>query len=526
MNKKQFWVLSLLSGLLLFGAWPTSPLCLLIFVALVPLLIIAEKTSRRLAFFGYCFIALLIFNAATTWWIWNSTDIGSVAAIVANSLLMCLPWWGFHILLKKHGRTTGYISLGWFWMLFEYVHLNWQLSWPWLTLGNVFASSTNLVQWYEYTGVGGGTLWILLVNVFIKLVLGRWVNPQKPTLPVVSVLIVLLLLPMTVSHFILKVVNKQMQPTANVLIVQGNINPYEKFELSSAQQDIDKLVAITNQAIDSNTQLIVYPETSLSVPTWQGEIGKNTYFKPVFEMLQNNPNSTLVTGIETFRNYGNHKATSTARKSDGNFYYDAFNSAITIKAGEPILLYNKSKLVPGVESMPSFLNFLAPVFEKFGGTTGGYGTSSSSTVFPIKNTMAIAAPVICYESIYGEYVSSYVAKGANLITIITNDGWWGNTPGHKQHLDYACLRAIETRRWVARSANTGISAVIDSYGNIVESQPWDKAAVIKYPIPLLTELSFYTRYGDYLYKGFSFFGLLLLARHCAFAIRRLFTKKK
>ena len=167
---------------------------------------------------------------------------------------------------------------------------------------------------------------------------------------------------------------------------------------------------------------------------------------------------------------------------------------------EDLQFYNKGKLVPGAETLPSFLNFMGPVFEKFGGTAGGYGKSDSSSVFKVKDNPYVAAPIICYESIYGEYVASYVAKGANVLCVITNDGWWGNTPGHKQHVAYASLRAIETRRWVARSANTGISAVIDPAGNILETRAWDTPAMIKYAIPTSTELSFYVQYGDWLYK--------------------------
>ena len=168
MKKQQLWVLSILAGLLLYGAWPVSPFCFLIFFALVPLLLVAEKTINRLSFFGYSFIAMLLFNAATTWWIWNSTDIGSIAAIVANSILMCLPWWGYHVMLKRYGRQVGTVSLISYWMLFEYIQLNWQLSWPWLSLGNVLDANPNWVQWYEFTGISGGTLWFLLVNILLS----------------------------------------------------------------------------------------------------------------------------------------------------------------------------------------------------------------------------------------------------------------------------------------------------------------------------------------------------------------------
>jgi apolipoprotein N-acyltransferase len=183
-------------------------------------------------------------------------------------------------------------------------------------------------------------------------------------------------------------------------------------------------------------------------------------------------------------------------------YYDAFNSAISIKKNKPIQLYNKSKLVPGVETLPTYLKWLDFAFEKFGGTTSGYGKDTGAVYFTIDSNIK-SAPIICYESVYGEYVAEYVRKGSNLLTIMTNDGWWGNTPGYKQHLQYARLRAIETNCYVVRSANTGISAVIDNYGNIIEQRVWDIADVIKTNISIAQHPpTFYVQHGDWLYKIF------------------------
>ncbi len=526
MKKQQLWVLSILAGLLLYGAWPVSPFCFLIFIALVPLLLVAEKTNSRLSFFGYSFVAMLLFNAATTWWIWNSTDIGSVAAIIANSILMCIPWWGYHVMLKRYGRQVGTVSLVSYWMLFEYIHLNWQLSWPWLSIGNVFAANPNWVQWYEFTGISGGTLWVLLVNIFIKQFLNALVLKKKSRMTLAAFLVLLISVPFLISTFILFQQRQTPHTSGNVLMVQANINPYEKFEMNTAVGEVQKLVTMSESNMDSSTQLILWPETALSLPTFQDQITTSNYYQPVFAFLQRHPQVTILSGIETFKKYGTNIGTSTSHRSEDGSYYDAFNSAIFINANKPLQLYNKSKLVPGVESMPTFLNFMGPIFEKFGGTTGGYGRNDSSMVFSNSGNPYMPAPVICYESIYGEYVSSYVKRGANMIAIITNDGWWGNTPGHQQHLQYARLRAIETRRWIARSANTGISAVIDDYGNIQASQPWDRAAVIKYPLPHTSRLTFYVQYGDFLYKMAGFVALLMLSWHCLMLIKRKLFQSK
>ncbi|MFN6947122.1 MAG: nitrilase-related carbon-nitrogen hydrolase, partial [Cytophagaceae bacterium] len=121
-----------------------------------------------------------------------------------------------------------------------------------------------------------------------------------------------------------------------------------------------------------------------------------------------------------------------------------------------------------------------------------------------------AAPVICYESIYGEFVSDYVKNGATFIAIITNDAWWGNTPGHRQHLQYASLRAIETRKSVARSANTGISGFINQRGDILAASEYWVQDAMKGTIMSNDILTFYTKHGDFLAKGSPYLAILLI----------------
>ena len=154
MKKSTLLGYSILTGLLLVVAWPVFWLALLLFVAWVPLLIIANNVTKKLHFFGYAFLSVLIWNIGTTYWMWNSTDVGSVAAIIANSLLMCVPWL-FYFTAAQKNKNIGFFTLIASWLTFEYIHLNWQISWPWLTLGNGFAMHTSVIQWYEYTGVAG-----------------------------------------------------------------------------------------------------------------------------------------------------------------------------------------------------------------------------------------------------------------------------------------------------------------------------------------------------------------------------------
>lgn len=512
-------ILSCVAGLLLVAAWPVSPLTPLIFIAWIPVFFLAEKEKKRSGFFWYSYLAMLIWNAGTTWWIWNSTGPGAVGAIVANSFLMCLPLMGYYILKTNYGRRTGWLALTGFWLSFEYIHLNWQLSWPWLTLGNVFATHTGWIQWYEYTGVSGGSLWVLLANISIYAFLQEKNKGAKYKHAILASII--LFLPVVLSLMV-KPTTTPLSATQNVVIVQPNIDPYsEKFDVAATASQVQKLLTLTETAIDANTRLVVWPETALPVAVWQDKVMESPYYKPVFDFANRHPDVTIETGIETIKNYGAEKATNTARKdgSSGN-YYDVFNAAISIKANQPLQFYNKSKLVPGVETLPDFLLWLGAIFEKFGGTAGGYGHDKEATAFKEPGNPYKTAPIICYESIYGDYVTSYIRKGANLLTIMTNDGWWGNTAGHKQHLQYARLRAVETRKWVARSANTGISAVISSTGDIVETRKWNEAATIRFAIPANEGETFYVKNGSLIFRLAIFLMIVLLGYHFVMLMKK------
>lgn len=470
---------------------------------------------------------MLVWNSLTTWWMWNSTDVGAAAAIITNSLLMTFPWWGYFICKQQYSNRIALFALVIFWLGFEYVHLNWELSWPWLTLGNVFANMPDQIQWYEYTGVGGGSLLVWIMNI-LALQLVQLLVRKQPFKMIRNYAFLFVAIPAALSllSYFIKINVNTPAATKNVVVVQPNIDPYQKFELSTAAEQINHLLALSAAAADSNTQLIIWPETAMSVADWQDQIAQNSYYQPIFDFARNHPWLAIVSGIETFKNYGSTKATPTAHSRNDGIFYDAFNAAIRIQDSTDFEFYNKSKLVPGVESLPSFLRIFAPFFEQFGGSTGGYGKSEEAGIFSIRQSDYVAAPIICYESIYGEYVGSYVKKGATILTILTNDGWWGNTPGHKQHLAYAKLRAIETRRWVARSANTGISAVINEYGEIVQQEPWDKSATIRYAIPSHHELSFYVKHGDYIFQLCFYLGLILAGYHSFSTVRKKLVNKQ
>jgi apolipoprotein N-acyltransferase len=159
-----------------------------------------------------------------------------------------------------------------------------------------------------------------------------------------------------------------------------------------------------------------------------------------------------------------------------------------------------------------------------GGTVGTLGISPNREVFISQYGTPPFSPIICYESIYGDFVAGFVRNGAKFLCIITNDGWWGDTPGHRQHARYARLRAIETRKDIARCANTGISGFINQRGDFFQATPYWEEAVISQTIKANDKITFYVKYGDYIGRIALFLaGILLLA---AVAFRLLGTNIK
>ena len=472
-----------------------------------------ENISSTKRLFAFTYLHMFLWNALTTWWIYNASAIGAAMAIIANSLIMCLPWLLAHVTRKKLGRWAGYISLIAFWISFEYFHHRWELSWPWLTLGNAFAMQPNWVEWYSATGTTGGTLWILITNILAYTLITEYRANGRTRVYFLTMLslIVLLVVPILISNNILNkneaIISSGRGATKNIVIVQPNVDPYnEKFIAGNEEKQIQKLIDLSAQKIDSSTALVLWPETAIPVEVWEDQITINNYYQPVWNFLKDHSQISILTGIVSYKNYGSDKknASPTARYSkEENFYYDAFNAAVMLRPDGSFQIYHKAKLVPGVETLPSFLLWLGGVFDSFGGTSGTLGRDKERMAIPDAQHYYVAAPVICYESIYSDYITGYIRKGANVVTIMTNDGWWGNTQGYRQHMNYARLRAIETGRWIARSANTGISCFIDPAGAVYQLQRWDTMSAIKMNIEPLQRQTFFVRHGDYISRIFN-----------------------
>jgi apolipoprotein N-acyltransferase len=512
-------LLSVLSGLLLSLPWLGFPGPVL-FIAFLPLFYLEnyfienKEKYATVSFWGHAFLAVLIWNALTTWWISYATIVGAIMAIFVNSFLMSLVLWLAHFARRNLKHGLGYIALAGFWVSFEYFHFRWDIEWPWLTLGNGFANNVKFIQWYEFTGVFGGTLWALTVNILLLrfFIRAREKAFAQLVIPVFSILL-LIFIPAIVSMTMYNRYQEKNNPES-IVIVQPNIDPYsEYYSLKAENAKLQKFMQLADRKANEQTNFILGPETVVeNYINWNVDDMKNN---PQYSMLKNfinkYPNTELIFGVSSSKFYdGKNGASLTARFRDGK-YFDVFNSAVFLQKNGDYQWYHKSILVSGVEKVPflKYFGFLENIFFDLGGTSGNLGSQEEPSVFVSKDSIKVA-PVICYESVFGGYLTSFIKKGAGLIFILTNDGWWRNSPGYRQHLSFARLRAIETRRSIARAANTGISCFINQRGDIIQKTPWWKPAVISGELNVNDEITFYVKSGDYIARIFLFVSVLLV----------------
>lgn len=524
----KYVLLTLISAMLLSVSWPTYGVPFFIFFALVPLLMMEHGISKFSDYkrkswvvFGLSYLCFVIWNVVTTGWLYGSKNpdgshslMAVVFPVLVNSLLYSLVFQCYHWYKNAQGTYWGLGFLIAIWMSFEKFHLGWELTWPWLNLGNVFSDYPKLIQWYDTLGATGGSFWILVINVLIFYTVRTWEagRKRKDLIKNSAIVVALIVLPMIIS--VIKYNNFDEKPIGqvNVLMLQPDLDPYaEKYSKDSLTIEQD-LLALAEKNSTGKIDYYIAPETALP---GRGSISETAFEKSLLlnnikGFLSSHPGSVFATGISSHRFFYNPAdLPKEAYQINSGVWVSSYNTAIQLVPNQKVQAYHKGKLVPGVEIFP-YMNILKPLLGdamlNLGGTVASLGTDKERVAFSNPYNRGKLAPIICYESIYGEFVTDYVKKGANFLGIMTNDSWWGVTEGHKQLLSYAKLRAIETRREIARAANSGISAHINAKGEITADTFYGDQTALFAKVNLYDTMTFYTRAGDLLSR-FSIFAL-------------------
>lgn len=528
--------LSVLSGGLFCLAWCSAWFGWLLCVAIIPPLLIVRHFTMAggknpfLYCFFYIFLTLFFWNCLTIWWIANAAFAAFIFTACYNAVCLSIPWIIYYYTRKWAGTYMAYIGLVTCWLTLEHAHLSWEfweLTFPWLNLGNGLAAMAHWIQWYEYTGILGGSLWILGINIMLYHLLFEQHTPL-----LLKTFYGWLLLPLSISLIIYYSYHDK-GIGVEVVTVQPNFNSYtEKSTISPLfvpyANQIDRLLTLSQKELTADTCLVVWPESAIDCCLEEMYIHDYICVQPILQFLEKHDTLNLITGASSFRAYGVTKATETARKR-GTQYVDYYNSVFYFKAGSSVAIYHKEKRLPGAEYIPYFHSFPEVVLKwikrkmaKIGDIDPCLGKGNGSKIFEINHQIKVA-PINCYESIYGAFAGSASQKGANLFAVLTNDCWWGNTPVYYHHFQYSCLLAIAHRRSVVRSANTGICGFINQRGDVIAATKQLETVAMRQVVQANNQITFYSLYGDYIGYISSYSLLILIFLTSAI---RLYKKQK
>ncbi len=485
----QPWALSVLAALFLWLSFPPFNMGLLqipAFVLLFRLSVISVSVRQMIL---YAWPSFVLWNLLSTYWLMMATVTGGAAAIVANAALMLIPLWLIRKLFLSNLNPVfaSFIAAS-IWVSYEFLHHQWDLSWPWLTLGNAWSNLTGVIQYISVTGVWGISFWVVFSAA---LAYQSIVTNSKAV--VRSAAVIFFAFPV---FSVLSMINIQ-QPDdkpLDIVIVQPNSDSYQDYGgMESLDDLVTKLLTLSDEARNEATELIIWPENALDASM--------TLQNPHISRIQDSLsawNVELITGSGYMKYYGENEIPALTRGNHSGRYFNVYNAAFHLKSDQPVNVYEKGRLVPVVERFP-FVEYFHKT-DRFNwldwGGFQGYGLGTEATVFDINGGRTPA--LICYDSVFPGWVNEFVNNGADFLTIITNDGWWGDSHGHIQHFAFARLRAIEHRRWIARSANNGISGIISPDGKVqLETDYWTEDA-FSFRIYRSDYKTFYTRFGNWL----------------------------
>jgi apolipoprotein N-acyltransferase len=506
-------VLALSTGILFGCSFPPIPLGSLACISLVPLLLLIERLHTLRRQFLYSYLSFFVASCIALYWVGGFTHAKDPFLMLAGGLVLVWEPFFFSVIVlsylvvrKSFGLNAGLVALPFIWITFEWLYALGEFAFPWLTLGNTQTYELGRIQFAEFTGVYGISLWLLIINLLFFILLMNVMREKermslKVNLLTTAAIAVVYLLP---SLYGLTIDEKRFSSSENISlkvgIVQPNIDPWGKWEgastLAGREKQVQQFLEMTGRQKEAGVQLSVWPETAVlfDLPMMRDECEK---VKRVLDSL----GTSLVSGYIDYKYYGAGKAPVTSSVIRGtNVHYDSYNSILYLEPkNERVQSYGKMRLVPFAERIPyaeSIPFLIEPL--RWGVGISNWGIGKDSTVFEdsIHHTKFLA--MVCYESIFPEFVSSFVKRGAEFMVFITNDSWWGNTSGARQHCQFAVLRAIENRRWVVRCANGGISCFIDPYGRIYDKTQMYTEASITRMIEPRTEQTFYTEHGDWL----------------------------
>lgn len=482
--------MSLLAGLLMGFSYPPVDAAIL----QIPAMILFFRISAISATIREAILTLtpglLIWNLAVAHWLLLASPAGGLAVNVSNALFMLIPFLLIRPLFRNpsHPILTA-VTASAIWCSFEFFHHNWQIAYPWLTLGNGWANLTGAIQYISMTGVIGISFWIVLTSALLF----RFIMTQERNLFRAAAFVFFLFPVLSVSATFMADFGNDTEIEVAVLQPDTNSNiPHGDYD--SAEELGRSLLERSSRIITPGTDLILWPENSIDI----GMTDDHPILAEIRDSLRTWNTELLFGGgfVDLYENDPPH----IHRLNRDSEPFNIFNAAFFMDGNNGLRsIYRKKKLVPFYERIP-YIDILsrADLFRLVNwGEISGYGRGMDAGLF--ESGQAQAGVMICYDTVFPGLGSELARSGAGFLTIITNDGWWGDSIGHVQHFAYARLRAIEQRRWIVRSANNGISGVISPDGKVQISTDYGTDDAFRFIVHSSESVSLYARYGSVLY---------------------------
>jgi apolipoprotein N-acyltransferase len=481
LNLKEIF-LALSSGILTALSFPKFSLSFLIWISFIPLFFILYKKNLKKAFFigfiaGFSYYALLIY------WIPSvPAHYGNVPYVLSFLIfilfvsILALFWSAFSwvfAFFSSFSPKLGFILVPFIWISLEYILTYFLTGFPWCLIGYAQYKNLYLIQIASITGVYGISFIILLFNsLFVLSIKEKKRNPFIIT-------VIIIVIAYLYGFFTLKN-SFEKKDLIRAGVIQGNVPSEINWQELTTKEILNLFhehLELTEKASSKGAELIIWPEFTvpfcLSCPE-----PIQIYFKEnLIKLCKKEKIHVLIGSIEL-------------KEQNGNTDY--YNSALLLSDKGILSQYAKIHLVPFGEYVP-FKKILFFV-EKISHAIGELAPGRSINLHEF-NSYKFASP-ICYEIIFPNLVRKFVKKGANFLVTITNDGWYGRSSAPYQHFSMAVLRAVENRRYLVRSATTGVSGIIDPYGRIIKKSELMTKTFLVTDIYALNKKTFYTLYGD------------------------------